>query len=268
MKHLHRILTSALCFASLVSASVVAQNASTTKPKDPVTLKYIEQYAPLAKEQERIYKIPACITLAQGILESASGTSRLAVEANNHFGIKCHNNWEGERFYKDDDQKNDCFRVYSSVEESFKDHSVFLKKKRYADLFELDINDYKGWAKGLKTAGYATNPKYPELLIELIERYELTNLDNIEPLLANQEPQTSNNEIVKQNKTSSKQNGVSAKQNGVLSERNAVSFEQNAVSKNRRKSLAELVSERAKEKHKENPSKGKRMTLVEKLSKQ
>ena len=254
MKHLHRILTSALCFASLVSASVVAQNASTTKPKDPVTLKYIEQYAPLAKEQERIYKIPACITLAQGILESASGTSRLAVEANNHFGIKCHNNWEGERFYKDDDQKNDCFRVYSSVEESFKDHSVFLKKKRYADLFELDINDYKGWAKGLKTAGYATNPKYPELLIELIERYELANLDNIEPLLANQEPQTSNNEIVKQDKTSSEQNGVS--------------FEQNAVSKNRRKSLAELVSERAKEKHKENPSKGKRMTLVEKLSKQ
>ena len=109
MKHLHRILTSALCFASLVSASIVAQNTSTTKPKDPVTLKDIEQYAPLAKEQERLYKIPACITLAQGILESASGTSRLAVEANNHFGITCHNNWEGERFYKDDDQKNDCF---------------------------------------------------------------------------------------------------------------------------------------------------------------
>ena len=254
-------------FFILLMLSVLGLEAQ-NRQKNKLTLDYIDKYKDIAMTEMVLNKIPASITLAQGILESGNGQSELATKGNNHFGIKCHSDWKGKKMYKDDDAPNECFRVYNDAAESYRDHSAFLKRDRYKDLYELKITDYKGWAKGLKAAGYATNPKYPELLIELIERYELTNLDNIEPLLANQEPQTSNNEIVKQDKTSSEQNGVSAKQNGVLSERNAVSFEQNAVSKNRRKSLAELVSERAKEKHKENPSKGKRMTLVEKLSKQ
>ena len=161
--------------------------------QDPKTVDYIMKYKNLALQHEKEYKIPACITLAQGILESASGTSLLAREANNHFGIKCHN-WEGEKFYKDDDKKNDCFRVYPSVEESFKDHSLFLKKKRYADLFELEITDYKGWAEGLKQAGYATNPKHPQLLTDLIERYNLQDLSHYDTLGNNSEQIALNDE--------------------------------------------------------------------------
>ena len=124
------------------------------------------------------YGIPASITLAQGILESAAGTSRLAVQANNHFGIKCHNDWSGEKIYHDDDKNNECFRKYEYAEQSFIDHSQFLKDRpRYSFLFELDKTDYKAWAKGLKQAGYATDPNYPKRLIELIERYELYKYD-------------------------------------------------------------------------------------------
>ena len=124
--------------------------------------------------------IPASITLAQGILESGNGNSSLAREANNHFGIKCTTEWKGKTILKDDDEKDDCFRVYTSSEESFRDHSEFLKRKRYASLFELDKNDYKGWADGLKQAGYATNPRYAELLITLVERYDLDKYDRKE----------------------------------------------------------------------------------------
>ena len=124
--------------------------------------------------------IPASITLAQGILESGNGNSSLAREANNHFGIKCTADWKGKSILKDDDQKDDCFRVYTSPEESFRDHSEFLKRKRYAPLFELDKNDYVGWANGLKQAGYATNPRYAELLITLVERYDLAKYDRRE----------------------------------------------------------------------------------------
>lgn len=124
--------------------------------------------------------IPASITLAQGILESGNGNSSLAREANNHFGIKCTSEWKGKTILKDDDEKDDCFRVYTSPEESFRDHSAFLKRKRYASLFELDKNDYTGWANGLKQAGYATNPRYAELLISLVERYELDKYDRRE----------------------------------------------------------------------------------------
>ena len=123
------------------------------------------------------YGIPASITLAQGILESGSGSSSLAKYANNHFGIKCTSDWKGKAYYKDDDKSDDCFRVYKDARESFKDHSEFLKRKRYAFLFELDKNDYKNWAIGLKTAGYATNPKYPDLLIGIIEKYKLFQYD-------------------------------------------------------------------------------------------
>ena len=124
--------------------------------------------------------IPASITLAQGILESGSGNSDLAKYANNHFGIKCTSDWKGKNYFRDDDQKNDCFRVYKDARESFRDHSEFLKRKRYSFLFQLDKNDYKSWAQGLKTAGYATNPKYPDLLINMIEKYQLYQYDQSE----------------------------------------------------------------------------------------
>ena len=126
----------------------------------------------------RQYKIPASITLAQGILESNNGNSKLAVKANNHFGIKCHG-WEGKKIFEDDDKKNECFRKYKSPLESFKDHSLFLNKySRYAFLFDYKITDYKSWARGLKKAGYATNKKYPELLIKIIEDNKLNIYDD------------------------------------------------------------------------------------------
>lgn len=142
-----------------------------------VTESYIAQYAPLAKEQMKKYGVPASITLAQGILESGNGNSELAKKANNHFGIKCHNTWEGERVYFDDDEKNECFRKYPNVSDSFEDHSLFLKKPRYESLFELKITDYKGWAEGLKKCGYATSPTYATQLIQLIEKYGLDQYD-------------------------------------------------------------------------------------------
>lgn len=141
---------------------------------------YISRFQTIAITEMNSYGIPASITLAQGILESGNGNSSLAREANNHFGIKCTSEWSGKTILKDDDQKDDCFRVYSTAEESFRDHSEFLKRKRYASLFELDKNDYRGWASGLKEAGYATNPRYAELLISLIERYDLSRFDRKE----------------------------------------------------------------------------------------
>ncbi len=138
---------------------------------------YIKTYKDIAIQKMREYRIPASITLAQGILESGSGNSVLARRANNHFGIKCHS-WRGKKFYQDDDHKNECFRRYRSAEESFRDHSLFLtQRSRYATLFDLEITDYKGWSYGLKRAGYATNPKYPQLLIRIIEEYQLYAYD-------------------------------------------------------------------------------------------
>jgi LysM repeat protein len=138
---------------------------------------YIQKYAEIAQEQMRKYGVPASITLAQGILESGSGKSKLAAEANNHFGIKCHDTWNGATMHLDDDAPNECFRKYKSVEQSFEDHSVFLKKPRYEELFVLEITDYKGWAQGLKKCGYATSPTYAKSLIDLIEKHELTQFD-------------------------------------------------------------------------------------------
>lgn len=141
---------------------------------------YIEKFKDIAIREMNSNGIPASITLAQGILESGNGNSSLAREANNHFGIKCTSEWKGKTILKDDDQRDDCFRVYTSADESFRDHSEFLKRKRYAALFELNKNDYQGWALGLKEAGYATNPRYAELLISLIERYNLNSFDRKE----------------------------------------------------------------------------------------
>ncbi len=142
------------------------------------TQQYIEKYKDIATKKMKEYKIPASITLAQGILESGNGNSRLARKANNHFGIKCHKDWNGKKFRLDDDKRRECFRKYKSVEESFSDHSYFLtQRSRYLFLFKLDITDYKGWAYGLKKAGYATNPKYPQLLIKIIEENKLYKFD-------------------------------------------------------------------------------------------
>jgi len=139
---------------------------------------YIEKYSSIAIAEMNQFGIPACITLAQGILESGNGESRLAKEGNNHFGIKCHDNWNGKTIIADDDEKGECFRKYSKAANSYRDHSLFLtERERYSFLFNYNKTDYKKWAKGLKKAGYATNPKYPSLLIDLIQKYDLNQYD-------------------------------------------------------------------------------------------
>ena len=151
-----------------------------SQEKSKAVLDYIEKYKNIAMREMQVYKIPASITLAQGLLESGNGNSELAKKSNNHFGIKCHSTWKGKRTYHDDDAKGECFRVYDSPADSYRDHSKFLVSgQRYAFLFELQITDYKGWAKGLKKAGYATLPVYANVLIKLIEDYDLTQYDQM-----------------------------------------------------------------------------------------
>ena len=140
--------------------------------------RYVKKYADMAVREMLRSGVPASITLAQGMLESGNGMSKLAVKGNNHFGIKCHKGWEGKTMRVDDDAPNECFRVYKSVEDSYKDHSDFLRyRDRYKFLFDLERTDYKGWAYGLKKAGYATDPGYPAKLIKYIEDYKLDRLD-------------------------------------------------------------------------------------------
>lgn len=155
-----------------------SKNLVATAPKILNTEDYVKYYSNIAMDEMIQFSIPASITLAQGILESGAGKGRLAVEANNHFGIKCHD-WNGKKIYHDDDEKQECFRKYDNPEYSYRDHSLFLAdRKRYSFLFDLKKDDYKQWAKGLKKAGYATDPKYPEKLISLIERFNLDKFDS------------------------------------------------------------------------------------------
>ena len=186
MKHSTLIIAVAIVFLSSCKSRQYSRNnkqiEKAANKENPnfttyTTPTYIEAFKAVAIAEMNTYGIPASITLAQGIIESGSGSSSLAKYANNHFGIKCTSEWKGKAYYKDDDQNNDCFRVYKDARESYKDHSEFLKRKRYSFLFELDKNDYKNWALGLKTAGYATNPKYPDLLINVIEKYKLYQYD-------------------------------------------------------------------------------------------
>lgn len=164
MKKLSVLILGALL---LVSADILPQQ------------EYIQKYSEIAVSEMLRTGIPASITLAQGILESDSGRSDLAVNANNHFGIKCHNDWNGLSYRHDDETSQECFRAYSSPEESFVAHSDFLKERsRYAALFKLDSKDYKGWASGLSYCGYATDPMYPEKLVRIIEEYSLFDFDN------------------------------------------------------------------------------------------
>ena len=137
---------------------------------------YIERYADMAVEQEREFGIPASITMAQGLLESAAGRSTLATQGNNHFGIKCHATWTGATMLRDDDAPDECFRVYTTPAESYTDHSKFLCGKRYRPLFQYAVTDYQNWARGLSACGYATDPQYAERLITIIERYGLYSL--------------------------------------------------------------------------------------------
>jgi LysM repeat protein len=162
----------------LTSVSVLLALSSQANTHKKLTKNdYVDQWKAEAIRQMQEHNVPASITLAQGILESASGNSQLAVKGKNHFGIKCHG-WTGDKMYMDDDAKGECFRVYDSAGESYEDHSLFLNKyQRYAFLFDLDQTDYKAWAKGLKKAGYATNPQYPQLLIKLIEDLDLSQYD-------------------------------------------------------------------------------------------
>lgn len=140
---------------------------------------YIANFNEIAKENMKSHGVPASVTLAQGILESGAGKGKLALSANNHFGIKCHKEWTGDSVKHDDDAAQECFRKYEHPQESYKDHSLFLTSRpRYASLFKLDKGDYQAWAKGLKAAGYATDVKYPDKLIGLIERFELYKFDN------------------------------------------------------------------------------------------
>ncbi|QAA83212.1 LysM peptidoglycan-binding domain-containing protein [Aequorivita sp. H23M31] len=139
---------------------------------------YINEFSGIAMEEMLQYGIPASITLAQGILESGAGVGELTRKANNHFGIKCHTGWKGESVYHDDDELGECFRKYADPKYSYRDHSLFLtQRSRYQDLFKLRKDDYQGWARGLRKAGYATDPRYPEKLIGIIERYNLQNYD-------------------------------------------------------------------------------------------
>lgn len=158
----------------LIALSVLLAVAAVKTPQQ----KYIDTYSSIAVSEMKRTGVPASITLAQGMLESNSGQSALAVKGNNHFGIKCHNDWTGKRQYRDDDASRECFRVYPKAENSFADHSDFLRgRDRYKSLFDLDATDYKAWAKGLKAAGYATDPAYASKLIKLIEDYELYRFD-------------------------------------------------------------------------------------------
>lgn len=166
-----------ILFCGLLLCTSVSLSAQSTERTTREA--YIEEYAPLAIEAQEEYGIPASITLAQGILESDSGNSRLATEANNHFGIKCKSDWTGGKIYHDDDEQDECFRSYRTAEESYEDHSVFLATgQRYAFLFDLEITDYEGWAHGLKKAGYATSPTYAERLIKIITDHQLYRYDD------------------------------------------------------------------------------------------
>lgn len=166
--------------ALLLASCGTSRTTQVTLPKvqgNNAYNRYIEQYAGIALQNQRSFGIPASITLAQGLLESGAGQSRLATGANNHFGIKCHRAWRGSRTFHNDDRPNECFRAYDRVEDSFKDHGQFLQQPRYRSLQQLEPTDYKGWARGLQKAGYATDRGYANKLIKIIEDYQLYLID-------------------------------------------------------------------------------------------
>lgn len=223
MKHFLIILTTFLSLAASISLQ-----AST--PAKSAQQKYIDKYSDLAVKEMRRTGIPASITLAQGLLESRYGQSELAVKANNHFGIKCHSNWKGPSVRMDDDKKRECFRKYRTVEHSYRDHSDFLVyRDRYKFLFDLDRKDYKGWAYGLKKAGYATDPAYAKKLINIIEEYELYRYDGGIRLV----------------KTKQEREAADAEREAAQAERAAAELEQEAVKQAEAASKLEDKTQRA-----------------------
>lgn len=181
----YTLLVVVFLLASCSSSRRAARSSEPSGPARDYAVDYLNKYSSLAVSEMKRTGIPASITLAQGMLESNYGRSRLATQGNNHFGIKCHSSWTGRRIYHDDNRRGECFRAYSSAEDSYFDHSEFLVSgSRYRDLFRLSPTDYKGWAHGLKKAGYATDPKYPELLIRKIEEYRLWAYDTGEAATA------------------------------------------------------------------------------------
>lgn len=175
-----------ICLLTYLTAAVISMFfCSEAKAQPPLlrNFEYIETYSVIAVEQMVEHRIPASVTMAQAILESRSGTSNLALRSNNHFGIKCHIEWGGDTIHQDDDTLSECFRRYGNINDSYTDHSLFLKSRpRYAGLFNYPITDYKAWCHGLKTCGYATFPDYAETLITIIENFRLYELDQAENL--------------------------------------------------------------------------------------
>ena len=167
---MNRLILTFVCLLGIFSLQAQTRNKQYEE--------YIKKYRDIAVEEMKKYHIPASITLAQGLLESGAGQSTLARKSNNHFGIKCGSDWKGKSVRHDDDERNECFRAYKHPKQSYEDHSKFLvSRPRYASLFKLKMTDYKGWARGLKKAGYATNPRYAEQLIGIIELYDLDQYD-------------------------------------------------------------------------------------------
>lgn len=160
----------------ILAVLMIGTMSSWAQKQNPTYLAYIEEWKAIAIQEQEDYGIPASITMAQGLLESSAGQSELAINAKNHFGIKCTNEWFGGVYYHDDDSQGECFRQYNNAAESFKDHSIFLKRPRYSTCFEIAIEDYEGWARRLKECGYATDPSYAPKLIKLIEDYRLDTL--------------------------------------------------------------------------------------------
>ncbi len=212
MRHLH------LVFFLMIGLFLQAQPSG----KRISRAEYISMFKDEAIKEMHRSGVPASITLAQGILESGDGNSPLARKANNHFGIKCHSDWTGPTFRQDDDKKNECFRKYKHVLDSYHDHSEFLKKRRYAFLFDLKPTDYKGWAKGLKKAGYATNPKYPQLLIRIIEQNDLTQYDRAP--LPNKKKQDKRKLAKQENDASSSSSSRSSSKHRVLKHENNIRY--------------------------------------------
>lgn len=168
-------------FQSSKRSSKVIKPSPKVKITNDLILSYIDKYSPIAQSNMKNYGIPASIILAQALLESGYGTATLCIQANNHFGIKCHKDWMGESVSYDDDSRGECFRKYRDPFDSFRDHAIFLTSgSRYSSLFQFDTKDYKAWAYGLKNAGYATDSQYPAKLITLIEKYQLYSYDNVE----------------------------------------------------------------------------------------
>ena len=174
---------------SVIIALAVMALPLMAQKQNPTYLDYIEQWKETAVQQQTDYGVPAAITMAQALLESAAGQSELALNARNHFGIKCTSDWFGGVYYYDDDSRGECFRQYADAYESFKDHSLFLKRPRYATCFEIAVEDYEGWAHRLKACGYATDPGYASKLIKIIEDYRLDTLAATPELFGKKEPE-------------------------------------------------------------------------------